>query len=149
MANKQETLIEEHITALFQLSRALKKYADLSGEKLPISPLQMHALFFVRENDKTTMTNLSDCFGVALPTTTKLVEKLVNVQLIERFPDPKDRRIIHLTLTKKGQKMLHDMIEQMNKPLRKLLAKIPEKDLAQLNRITNELLLKVEELKNE
>lgn len=49
-----------------------------------------------------TMGELSTAIGVSLSTSTRLVSKFVESNLVERLSDPDDRRLVRVTLTEKG-----------------------------------------------
>lgn len=137
--------IDQLITSLFQLGRNLRKFPEKKSSKKPaLSMLQTHTLMYIKNKNSPTMSEIAEQFGVALPTATKLVERLVNSNLIERSPDKKDRRIIRMNLTKKGGKTLQEMRKRKNNQLKKILSLLPASDIAHLQRIINQLLLKVE-----
>jgi DNA-binding MarR family transcriptional regulator len=69
-----------------------------------ISVAQCHALFAIEDTGRTTITILTQEMGLDKSTLSRTIEGLVNLGLVERTPDPDDRRVQHLTLTADGQK---------------------------------------------
>jgi len=63
---------------------------------------------------------------------TQLVDPLVQSLLISRSTDMKDRRRIHLILTKSGKKILQVVRRQRIKALTTILAPLSDNELRQL-----------------
>ena len=63
---------------------------------------QFAILRYIRNNAWCTSTELSEVFHVRKSAITSIITKLVNKSLLQRLPDPKDRRIIRLQLTEGG-----------------------------------------------
>jgi len=60
---------------------------------------------------------------------TSLIDKLVENGLAERLPDKSDRRVINITLTKKGNKLLMEWRKHSNNEIKMNLASLSEEDL--------------------
>jgi DNA-binding MarR family transcriptional regulator len=69
-----------------------------------ISVAQCHALFAIEDFEPTTITHLSQEMGLEKSTLSRTIEGLVGLGLVDRTPDPNDRRIQQLTLTEAGEK---------------------------------------------
>lgn len=78
----------------------------LQQTKSDISPLQFHILDTLRENATATMTMLANETRTSKQQLTRLVDKLVAQQIVERKFDCLDRRIIKISLTETGRQML-------------------------------------------
>ena len=66
---------------------------------------------------------------VSKPQMTHLVDKLVELDLVERHSDSTDRRVIHLVLTSKGRVLLEDLKLKARENLRKRLAVLTSEEL--------------------
>ena len=64
---------------------------------------QIRILFFLRRGPKR-ITDVSQAHGMALPNASNMVERLVKKGLVERVPDPNDRRVALACLTNEGRK---------------------------------------------
>jgi len=60
-----------------------------------------------------TMGELSTAIGVSLSTSTRLVSKFVESNLVERLSDPDDRRLVRVTLTEKGRTLFRNLEDFM------------------------------------
>ena len=101
MANESPT---QQILLLMQhVSRHLRQHTDDAVHGLrELTMLQLQALFFVREQKKTTMSELAHELDMSGPSATSLVDRLVDAGWLARHDDPADRRITALTLTKQA-----------------------------------------------
>gem|GEM_PF-625137 len=72
-----------------------------SMAKLPM--MQYKCLQLVIEREGSKLVDIAQALGVALPSASRLVERLVRQGLVERKPDPYDRRAVRLTLTERSR----------------------------------------------
>ena len=63
-----------------------------------------------------TSTDISNRLQIKTAAVTGLVDKLANIELIDRVTDPDDRRKNRVTLTRKGREFLEDYHSFMNPP---------------------------------
>lgn len=98
--------------ALFRVMRAMvfsqKPLAEL--DSLPLAQLRL--LWTVFRCADATMKDFSEVMGVSQSTVTQLADRLVRRGLVERHPDPGDRRIVRLRLSPEGQNLLNRDREQ-------------------------------------
>ncbi|MEO8934930.1 MAG: MarR family transcriptional regulator [Xanthomarina sp.] len=64
------------------------------------------------------------------PNTTRLMDKLIAKQLIERFPCLDDRRVVFIKITKKGKQLIESIPDDFNQ---ELLRNISEEEAEQLS----------------
>ncbi len=64
---------------------------------------QQNALMYIGCHPNCTMTQIASVLGHTLSTTTSIVDKLVRCEYVERRRDEKDRRIVKVILTQKGE----------------------------------------------
>jgi DNA-binding MarR family transcriptional regulator len=67
---------------------------------------QFRALNFVNRCPEASLSQLADHLGVTLPSASKLVDGLVNGELITRCDSATDRRRLMLCLTRAGEDIL-------------------------------------------
>ncbi len=70
---------------------------------------------------------------ISTPNMTKLLNKLINEGMVERAHDTKDRRIVNISLTDKGDQYLKDKFNLMKDTLKNRLSTIPDDQLNKLN----------------
>lgn len=124
-------------TAFFSLGRLIKARCHASCLTGGLSLLKMEMLQQIGEV-RPTMKNLAKHLSVTAPTATKLVAGLVDNGLVRRYFDPSDRRLVRLSLTAKGGKLiiaserffenqLSDLFSCLTLEEKKMLSKILEK----------------------
>jgi DNA-binding MarR family transcriptional regulator len=72
-----------------------------------LSRSETAVLRYLSDHGSATMTDLSGCLGLALSSTTGVVDTLVERKLVERKRGADDRRQVQVALTRAGQRM-HD-----------------------------------------
>lgn len=83
---------------------------ELTG--LGITPSQINALLVLYFNDNLTMGELSAEICLAESAATRLVNRLVNLNLVRRRGDDKDRRVVRVNLTSYGQQLARLVFER-------------------------------------
>jgi DNA-binding MarR family transcriptional regulator len=71
-----------------------------------VSPVQLRALTALRQMKSANLAALAEEMGVTVSTTSRLVDRLVAAEWVERTPSPQNRREISLSLSDAGRKML-------------------------------------------
>src|ERR1700745_2901626 len=84
-----------------RLARILRQQADLG-----LTPSQITALATIGREGPLTLGALAETEHVTPPSMTKVVEKLEAMALIERRPDPVDRRRVLAALSPAGADLL-------------------------------------------
>ena len=112
-----------HSSAI-HLLRRLRREDDASGLPAP----QLSALSVIVFAGPVTLGALAEAEQVRPPTITRLVDKLESAGLVDRVPDPADRRVSRLTATPKGVKLLHDGRRRRVASLAASLRDLPKKE---------------------
>jgi DNA-binding MarR family transcriptional regulator len=105
-----------------------------------LSPVAFHSLKFVAENNNPTMKELSDHLGITPPSTTAAIEPLVKNKYLLRNLDCGDRRVIRLSISKKGRQALKESMQQAKKTALFILEQMEEKEVDGLYAGLNHLL---------
>lgn len=63
-------------------------------------------IVLARQPEPLSMGELSKALDVPLSTATRIVDWWVNNGYVERSPDPKDRRVVRVALTRSGRELL-------------------------------------------
>jgi len=87
-----------------RLARLLRRQGDTG-----LSPSQISALTSIERHGPMTLGDLADHERVAPPSITKVVDKLVERDLVVRVPDPADRRVTRVSTTPAGDRLLADV----------------------------------------
>ena len=107
----------------YQLNKANQAAARFLSEKLApsgVTAVQGVALNFLFQGDEITSRQLGERTKLDSATLTGLLDRLEAGGLVERRPNPADRRAILICLTKKGKRVageVHKTIETANREL--------------------------------
>jgi DNA-binding MarR family transcriptional regulator len=93
---------------------------------------QLRALLFIRRRPGGGLSPLAEHLGMALPSASALVERLVRADLVERVADPDERRRIQLRLTARGEEHLSRAHLLVRSRLSADLAALPATELTRL-----------------
>jgi DNA-binding MarR family transcriptional regulator len=127
MASTHDLADRLHSSAI-HLLRRLRREDDASGLPAP----QLSALSVIVFAGPVTLGALAEAEQVRPPTITRLVDKLEVAGLVNRVPDPVDRRISRVAATARGVKLLHDGRRRRVASLAASLRDLPEKERAVL-----------------
>jgi DNA-binding MarR family transcriptional regulator len=70
---------------------------------------------------------------IAKPQMTHLIDKLINLGMVERLPDKIDRRIINIKLIEKGKTTLEESKNLIRKNIRRKLSCLKDDELKELS----------------
>src|ERR1044071_9972883 len=93
---------------------------------------QLQALGYLRVNPGASLSDLAWHLGVALPTASTLVSRLVTMGQVDRRDDPAERRRALLRLTAKGDAQLTAALADTQAELAELLRSLSARDLARV-----------------
>lgn len=118
--------------------------SNLSGKSAGINDAGLFynvGIVFSRHEGPITMGELSRELGVPLSTATRTMDWLVNNSYAERLPDPNDRRIVRVGLTRTGkdtyQAISTFMLEKVEQAMSQLNAAERETFISLLNKVLN------------
>ena len=102
------------------------------GRQHDLSVPQFRTLAFVHREPGASLTALAEHLGLTPASTSKMVDALVERQLLTRSTAEEDRRRIELNLTPAGLKVWQTAFEQTRASFAQRLSQLPEADLEQL-----------------
>ena len=127
------------VSAFFNTFRVFKQKLDLKNPLFHLPLAQMEALRFIGEKNKAQMKAVADFLAITPPSATVLIGNLVSLGFIERSFDKKDRRTVHLSLTKKGSVILQKGIDERCQKLKRLLDNLSKKQQLELLNILQKM----------
>lgn len=86
--------------------RKYKEETPDSKELFKLTITQLHYLHAIREIGNPTITELAEKFGVQKSTVTVAINKLLQRQFIEKTSSESDLRVVHVSLSVKGNKLI-------------------------------------------
>jgi MarR family 2-MHQ and catechol resistance regulon transcriptional repressor len=126
------------IKLMFATGRIIRKRTEKKERPNPFSILQLETLAYIKE-EKPVMKEVADFLCITPPSATSLINKLVKAGMLERFFNKDDRRIVHLAITAKGEKMLRQEFNKVARHIRKILIKLNNQERKNLIRILEKL----------
>lgn len=119
-------------TMLGQVSRMLRRSFDERTREVGITRPQWQVLTLVARHPGINQGALAELLEVEPITTGRMIDRLQDAALVERRPDPADRRAWRLHLTEKGEGQLALMLPLAAETLAAALDGIDEPDRAAL-----------------
>jgi DNA-binding MarR family transcriptional regulator len=104
-----------------------------------LSPHQARALRVVCERDDTRISDLAEVLHIAPRSATEVADGLEQRGLVERTPDPRDRRAVILRPTQAGRRIRGEVDAARAADSRELFARLSDGDRAALGRILRTL----------
>jgi len=102
-----------------------------------LSVPQFRTLTFINRNPEVSLSHLADHLGLTLPSTSKLVDGLVNQKIITRHESKEDRRRLTLALTKNGEDILRKARGATQNHLKEVLCELPAEELSMVIQAMN------------
>lgn len=95
--------INEYLTAIFNNVLIIEESSLRSSRFSDVTIKEMHTIDVIGEKKDATPTDVARTLMVTLGTVTTSLNNLERKGYIERVRSTKDRRVVHLYLTKKGR----------------------------------------------
>ncbi len=96
-----------------------------------ISFPQMVALDLLAQRTRVKMSEIAHALSVQLSTATPLVDRLIRAGMAARSRDDKDRRLVWVTVTTKGRKVLNNILREKQASIRAIFGALTEEERAQ------------------
>lgn len=108
--NEENGLINKLLVQLFNDVLEVEEGALSSGPLSDLSITEMHTIEAIGLYTEKTMTDLAERLGITTGTLTTAINKLIKKDYVKRKRTSEDRRVVLVSLTKKGRVayMLHE-----------------------------------------
>jgi MarR family transcriptional regulator for hemolysin len=114
----------EILFAISNVGRLLRTYADQKARLVGMTRAQWAVLLRLERLEGLKQSDLAEDLDIQPITLTRLVDRLCDSGLIERRPDPNDRRAKRLYLTPAARSLLDHISEQVEELAETVLAGI-------------------------
>ncbi len=104
----------------------------IAREDYGITSTQFQVLHRIREENKKTVSELSDCMVVSRPSVSRAVDELVRAGLIERNGDSVDRRVVYLKPSAKGEEIITKVHAKNNVIMQEVFSSLDDRELENL-----------------
>ncbi|MGT2951273.1 MarR family transcriptional regulator [Streptococcus cuniculi] len=142
----EDAKINEYLTAIFNNVLIIEETSLRGSRFKDISIKEMHTIDVIGDKDGVTPSDVARALMVTLGTVTTSLNNLERKGYIERIRSTKDRRVIHLHLTKKGrlvyrlhQRFHNEMVRQITSDMDEAEFKVMKKGLLKLYHFLEDL----------
>ena len=102
-----------NIQCVFTESDFFKKLSDKSNCSCPnLPPSHIKVIFYLTKYKSPSISEIAKSLKISKSNMTPIKDKLIEEDLVTRYPDPNDRRVLRIDLTPKSKNLL-DYIYKM------------------------------------
>lgn len=130
--DKMEIIIQKFIKIMPLFQKKLIR-PQCPHEKRGLTHSHMQIMVILNEHGKVPISEVAKKLLISTPNMTKLLNKLIDEEFVERFPDTKDRRVINIDLTQKGHNYLHEKFQNLKSSFKDTLSTLSEDQLEKLD----------------
>lgn len=124
--------LQEFRQAIRSLEREFFLKLRQETENCGVTLSQRHIITEIGSRGETSIVELSSVLGLDPSTLSRNINNMVNLELVNRYVRPKDRRYVALSLTEKGQAICDTLNSIYNDHYKKLFELIPEEKQRQV-----------------
>jgi len=114
------------------VTRQLARASGAPDEGPPMTSTQRLALFETAVGGPLRLSELAERMGITAPTASRAVDGLVELGLLERLPDPADRRAVSIDVTAPGRARVEERMALAAAALEPAVAALSAQDRARL-----------------
>jgi DNA-binding MarR family transcriptional regulator len=114
------------VAQLVETSRLLRNHIDQRAKGRGTTRAQWIVLFRLRQQEGLSQVDLADVLELQPISLVRLLDRLVEHKLLERKPDPADRRANKLFLTARGRQLVDDLDSLRDEIAIDVLSDIPK-----------------------
>jgi MarR family transcriptional regulator, organic hydroperoxide resistance regulator len=109
---EQQELINQIIGLDGRLRHCMEDGSPEVWLELNLSIAQLKTLIFINHEEESNFKRVAEALGVTPPNVTGIIERLVEHGLVNRTENPKNRRMLMLSLTETGKSLLRKLKER-------------------------------------
>ena len=132
MVNHRRSELLERVFIEYRYAAVLADPARLAGwEDRELTMSQLRVLFILNDDPGMTAGNLAERLSVRPSTVTGIVDRLVKQELVERRPDPEDRRMVRSFLSTSGERLINEFTSAANEFIKSFLEPLSDAELSE------------------
>jgi DNA-binding MarR family transcriptional regulator len=140
MAGRRDSAGDETLAeAFWSVARRLRETSQETLAPWDITPSHLRALRVLRRHGMMRLSELSDHLRIAPRSATEVVDALESRGLVQRRPDPGDRRAILVEVTEHGASVLDAILAARGTEAERVFSRLSQPDRAHLARILRKL----------
>ena len=138
MVSSAEECVREVVDVVPFVMRSLRKeFRSHRGSEILIP--QFRTMMYLRRSPGASLSEVAEHLGITAPSTSKLVDDLVERRLVDRQTSPSDRRKIVLLLTTRGKELAENSLRETQAAYLQRFASLPEATLELISQAMREL----------
>jgi DNA-binding MarR family transcriptional regulator len=118
---------------LFRSVRRKLFEATRAGVDLNITPLHFEIMFHLDRDGTMHIAEIGDRLQIARAQMTQLIDKLADLKMVKRQSDEHDRRVMNITLTRKGHIYIKEQTSSLNNVTREILSSLDASEMEQIS----------------
>jgi DNA-binding MarR family transcriptional regulator len=118
---------------IFRLIRRKLARTAASNVDLNITPLHFEIMRLLEEESNLHVSEIGEKLQIAKAQMTKLIDKLVVLNIVERTADVTDRRTLNIALTPQGRMVLTENKHRIMSAVQEIVSSLPDEDLENLS----------------
>ncbi len=135
-------------TRLFQASEELQMLHEASAEScIPLQATfaQLRILSYIRfsPGESVKIREIADALHITPAAASQIVERMVQLGVVERTKIPGDRRSVHVTISPEGRECYDQSDAIFETMMKRLLRSVPNEKLAVFREVLDALLLAI------
>jgi len=123
------------VALIHDFSRSLRQEFACRHDKQCANILQTHTLFLLEERKGMTMKEFAEAMHISSPSATTFVDRLILLKWARRLVDPKNRKLVRLSLTATGKRVLEHSNTTKSTIIRQCINRVSPEDQQHLLRI--------------
>ena len=134
--NHLDSVTDELFSTLPLIHRSIRRKlfkTAMGGFNKDITPPLFEIIKLLEESKSLHIAEIGDKLQIARPQMTHLIDRLVEMEIVERQTGTEDRRMINVTLTASGKKMLKEHEDDIRRATTEMLANLTPEDRAALS----------------
>lgn len=141
---KNNMFSEENLIKKFPYN--IEKELDKYIEKYPMPPSHIKVLYYLHENNKCSVSQIAKSLNISKPNMTPIIDRLIGYELVSRYTDSNDRRILRIELTSKAIKIFECLKDTLVDNVCSHLSHLSDEDLKTLKDSINNISIIVKKL---
>ncbi|MCX5680879.1 MAG: MarR family transcriptional regulator [Candidatus Omnitrophica bacterium] len=111
-----------------QIMRGVTRHENNYLSQGKITLPQYSILRYLFNEGENAMSSVAEVLSVSKPSATGTIDRLIAQGLVSRRHDEKDRRIVWITITARGKKVVSDVLKQKQKTMVKIFGSLSSAD---------------------
>lgn len=138
-----EELTKEIEYSLRHIAGRIKMKGRVELKAYDITTPQFIAMQWINETKDLTLGDLSKKLYLAYSTTTDIIDKLEEKELVTRIQSKEDKRVFHVKILEKGKALIEEVISARQSYTDKLLKDMNQTDKESLNKALDFMLMRM------